>query len=225
MIKGCAKLDKMKIDLHFINSTEDQKKKCKIILGQSAYKQRLGNKELKVLPKHRNSSYKKFSEIAFLVNDWIKVQDSLEMIFNLLVGPEHSLCVLSYLKTNNISPECFAEYLVQEHSIYLLNSENQILQVDQFIRDTDINKKPRRKMSRKKNTPKFISYHVLYVGKQKQLTFPDHIPYEQGQAIHCSGVNLNNYSAKYNDTWYLFKDSELEEKTTNFSFKNFRITL
>lgn len=231
----------MKKDLRFIKPTEDQKKKCKIILGQSAYKQKLGDTELKVLPKHQTIHYKNFSEIAFLVSDWIKVQDSLEMIFNLLVGPSHSLSVLSYLKTHNISPECFAEYLAQEHSIYLFNSKDQVSHVTQFIRVTDIkssqkvfrkksckkkmNKKNmlRKKASIKKNIPKYVSYHVLYVGDQTPLPLLSHIPYERGQAIHCSGVNLNKYSNKYYNTWYLFKDSELKGKTNNFSFQNFRI--
>jgi hypothetical protein len=66
-----------------LNSKNKKKDKIlKIIIGESSYKQELNGTEFKVNSK--KPPFKDFECISFLVNDWIKVQDSLEMMFNLL---------------------------------------------------------------------------------------------------------------------------------------------
>ena len=58
-------------------------KELKIIIGQEPYKQGLKGKDFKV-----NTSKYPYcrigNNVAFFVRDWIKIQDSLEMIFNLI---------------------------------------------------------------------------------------------------------------------------------------------
>jgi len=63
--------------------------------------------------------------VAFLVTDWIKIQDSLEMIFNLLTGDSvRSLKVLSYLRKEQIPAHEFACYLYENYNLILINRFN-----------------------------------------------------------------------------------------------------
>lgn len=93
----------------------------KIIIGQEPYKQSLNNIEFKVT--NESCPYDKLGkEVAFLVKDWIKIQDSLEMIFNLLFnGSINSLKVLAYLRENSIKAHEFADYLYRKYRIILTN--------------------------------------------------------------------------------------------------------
>jgi hypothetical protein len=66
-----------------------QSDEFKLIIGIRPYKQKLGNKKLAVDLRNtilQNTLYNGFDKVAFLVSDWIKIQSSLEMIFNLLSG-------------------------------------------------------------------------------------------------------------------------------------------
>ena len=66
-------------------------KEIKVIIGEQPYKQSLNGISFAVDgTKSIVPIYKTTGNISFLVSDWIKVQDSLEMIFNLLFGHELS---------------------------------------------------------------------------------------------------------------------------------------
>lgn len=68
----------------------------KTIVGQQPYKQRLGEMPLAVDgTESAVEIYRRTGNIPFLVANWIKVPDSLEMLFNLLFGQTWSLTALS----------------------------------------------------------------------------------------------------------------------------------
>ena len=57
----------------------------KVIIGQQPYKIKLNDVKFEV--SHFIYPYNKLgNSVAFLVTNWIKIQDSLEMIFNLLLN-------------------------------------------------------------------------------------------------------------------------------------------
>ncbi|MGY3806290.1 hypothetical protein ACWNG8_03970 [Aeromonas veronii] len=104
-----------------------------IIEGECRYLQALGGIRFAFSAKkyksffNRNGCtvYDNFDVVSFLVTNWIKVQDSLEMLFNLLTGsPIKSLKMLSYLREKNIPPQEFSLYLYQSHKIILINRFN-----------------------------------------------------------------------------------------------------
>lgn len=98
---------------------QSEENEIKIILGLAPYKQKVGDSLLRVdVP---NDSYYGFTEVAFFVNKWMKVQDSLEMIFNLFFEAKYSLAFLNYLKKSSIDPYEFANYLLEKHNVLLIN--------------------------------------------------------------------------------------------------------
>ncbi len=104
----------LRMNLIFILSQNDD---FKLIIGIRPYKQKLGKKELAVDIKNtslQTTLYNSFDKAAFLVRDWVKIQSSLEMIFNLLCGSSiKSLEMLAWLRKNQICPIEFAEYLLE----------------------------------------------------------------------------------------------------------------
>lgn len=193
---------------------EPNNSELKIIIGVCPYKQTLGSKPLKVsVNPTTNSIYHNFNnEIAFLVDDWIKVQDSLEMIFNLFCRPNKSLELISYLKSSNISPVNFANFLFTYYKIILVNhlNSNNISQrnsILNLIQSHSSNNK----------------VHVLFIGEKAYFSLPQNTNIEYAKALHCSGVNLNNNPVLYHDIWYNLNSQALTHRTLNFTLDTFRI--
>lgn len=186
-----------------------------IIEGQQPYKQTLNsNNSLCVtIPQPLNNSfYSGFDHIAFLVSDWIKIQDSLEMIFNLLTGDsERSLMVLSYLRKNRIPATEFAFYLEHIHKLVLINRKN--IQGNLISPHT---------IKEIKNAKRTKPVHFLGVGDRGYKRIKSNSS-AFGEAIHPSGVNLNNHPADYYDTWYKLDNSKIENKTNNFDIELFSV--
>ncbi|WP_421345840.1 hypothetical protein [Aeromonas veronii] len=156
--------------------------------------------------------YGAYNEIAFLVSDWIKIQDSLEMIFNLLCGShKKSICMLAYLRENNISALEFALYLNVRHNFIFIN---------RFCSGGN------------RNLPKtigLINYlqggfevHVLMVGTRDSKGLSGASD-EFGCCIHPSGVNLNLHSVNYYNLWYLLDNNYVSNKTAGFDISNFSV--
>lgn len=184
----------------------------KFIIGQSPYKQKLGSKPLKVsVNATTNPVYNNFSEVAFLVNDWVKVQDSLEMIFNLLCTPNKSLEMISYLKSNNISPIEFTNFLFERFKIVLVNHFDSNNNSQQNI----ISNLIKRYSS--------CNIYVLFVGKKASFQLPQNISIEAARALHSSGNVLNTNSSGYYETWYKLNNSALKDRSPNFTLDVFRI--
>lgn len=188
---------------------EPNNSELKIIVGVCAYKQTIRATPLKVsVVAPINPIYKSFDEIAFLVTDWVKAQDSLKMIFNLFCRPNKSLELLSYLKSKNISPIDFANFLFDRYKIILVNHhvkhKNNILKL---IKSHSVNNK----------------VHVLIVGEKASFSLPQNPNIEYAQALHSSGVNLNNSPMLYHDTWYNLNNQALKQRTSNFTLDTFRI--
>lgn len=188
---------------------EPNNSELKIIVGVCAYKQNLGTIPLKVSAVAPiNPIYTPFDEVAFLVTDWVKVQDSLEMIFNLFCRPNKSLELLSYLKSKNISPIDFANFLFDRYKIILVNHHvNQKNNILNLIDSHSVSNK----------------VHVLFVGANASFSLPQNPNIEYAQALHSSGVNLNNSPMLYHDTWYNLNNQALTHKTPNFTLDTFRI--
>src|ERR1017187_2354858 len=152
----------------------------KVIIGEQPYKQSLNNIPFAVDGTTSNISiYQKTKNISFLVSDWIKVQDSLEMIFNLMFGQQRSLCALAYLRCNEITPIQFAEFLWSKAKILLLNRH-----VDVIDYAPDIKAFIEQHASESKA-------HILFVGKKSESNFPSlSCSNATAIAIHPSGTNL-----------------------------------
>jgi hypothetical protein len=171
-----------------------------IIEGEKPYIQTLGkrNQSLAFNLKQREKNYlnKKlslnvyanFDNIAFLVRGWIKIQDSLEMIFNLLTGSSsRSLEVLSYLRKNRIPTCCFAAYLFNKHKLILVNRSSGYPAINSLISSLPSN------------------VNVLMIGKRKFGDYQNNSKVQHlGFVLHPSGRNLNSNSnsQQYYDTWY-----------------------
>ncbi|QGM30156.1 hypothetical protein GI482_07100 [Bacillus sp. N3536] len=184
----------------------------KIIIGQSPYKQKLGSIPLKVsVNRTVNPVYNNFSEVAFLVNDWIKVQDSLEMIFNLFCRPNISLKMISYLKSNNISPIQFADFLFERYKIVLVNHFDSNENSQQSIILNLINRYPS------------CDVYVLFVGEKTSFQLPQSRNIMKARALHPSGKVLNTNTSGYYDTWYNLNNSALKNISPNFTLDIFRI--
>ncbi|MBQ4665335.1 hypothetical protein [Aeromonas hydrophila] len=195
-----------------------------IIEGECRYLQALGGIRFALSAKkyksffNRNGCtvYDNFDVVSFLVTNWIKIQDSLEMLFNLLTGdPVKSLKMLSYLREKSIPTEEFSLYLYQSHKIILINRFNY----------------PPKHKKRKSQRLHIISMikslnsqcHYLIVGDRPHLSISSiGNVIEIGKIIHPSGVVLNNYRKEYFRTWYQLNDNACKYKTSNFSLLNFK---
>lgn len=187
----------------------------KILIGEQPYKQSLNSIEFAVDGKCSSVEiYKETENVAFLVSEWIKVQDSLEMIFNLMFGTENSLEALACLKKSKITPLKFSEFLWNQAKFILLNRH--------------VKEKDKQKTIAKfiKNQSKSIPVNILFVGNEAESNFPP-LPDNclSACAIHPSGTNLNfsGRRIRYYDNWYTFQGKELTKKSENFSLTKFQI--
>lgn len=199
-------------DLFKQNNKEDNNKEdLKIIIGQSPYKQKINGKEFKV-SSCKNPYCELGETVAFFVTDWIKIQDSLEMIFNLLFnGSINSLKVLSYLRENKIPADEFADYLYINHNLVLTNitinnKDCNIKRIESFIKD---------------NNNKNI--YLLLVGKKATKILNGQVDKyikDFVEFIHPSGQNLNKPKCQqiYFNNWYSFK---INNNSKNFIIKKF----
>lgn len=179
----------------------------KLIIGLKPYFQYLNKKPLAVHPtkKSYNSIYDdfKFKSIAFLVTDWIKIQDSLEMIFNLIFGNNViSLNALAYLRQNKIDPEEFALYLLTKHRIILINrhdNNDNKYNIQRLVDHLMEIKEPEEKIN------------ILFVGKKSKtkLYLKKDNQIKLGEIIHPSGVNLNLKSNEYYEAWFKLQNKEI----------------
>ena len=194
-----------------------------IIEGECKYLQRVGETNLaldvedgaRIFDQYNCNVYEGFDVVSFLVKDWIKIQDSLEMLFNLISGDiKKSLRLLSYLRDQNISAHEFAVYLYGRHRIVLIN---------RFTHPkNDENRKSQ--LSKIKMMIKKINAdcHILVVGDRQygELENEEHVV-ELGRVLHSSGVVLNTKSGDYYKTWYQFDDSACRYRTDGFSLSKF----
>ncbi|GJQ61092.1 MAG: hypothetical protein SCALA702_01450 [Melioribacteraceae bacterium] len=191
-----------------------------IIEGEQPYRQILNDKRLAVeidenlknyLQQNSCDVYDEFDSVAFLVRDWIKIQDSLEMLFNLMTGNSHkSLAVLSYLRTKQIPINEFVLYLYNHRKIILVNRFK--FPLNKSVRKSQL-------MALKRIIQKLNNVHLLVVGNRACKFLRKKV--SLGNAIHTSGVVLNNFPEQYYRTWYLFNDDNLKEKSENFSLRLF----
>lgn len=192
------------------------KNELKIILGQEPYKQKFGGISLKVDSKL--SPYKELNKtIAFFTTKWIKIQDSLEMIFNLLFnGSVNGTKALAYLRENEIDVEEFADYLYKDFNIILINENKNRVNIKNFI----------------KTESKDI--YLLLVGYESQdfykVLSKSKKKFEKEVAgkikgvinfIHPSGYNLNNKNSsnKLYKNWYELKSNVALENQYIDKFK------
>jgi hypothetical protein len=191
----------------------------KVIIGQNRYKQKLGTTEFAVsFSDTLHPFYQGFSEVAFLVTDWIKIQDSLEMVFNLLTGSsKKALQVLSYLRCNDISAIEFANYLVEKRNLVLINRKNgpNELNLDEHIC----------KLTQSINT-EHGSVEILYVGEKSivpSLNDAKGLIKKISRVIHPSGVTLNTLSEEYYAVWYQQDNKALKPHLEDVDLANFKV--
>lgn len=187
------------------------------LADNSPYKQKIGQEILRTDIKKSNCGlYSGFSQIAFFTNQWMKIQDSLEMIFNLLTGNSTtSLEILAYLRRNKntASPCAFARYLSINHNMVLINRRNEkgISQVSQI-------KKLLRTIRGKNNN---VSINILFIGdSQIHKDFGIH---KSGYVIHPSGYNLNNNPELYSKVWFEFQDTAIKTNINHIKKPRFSI--
>jgi len=187
----------------------------KIIIGEQPYKQALNNVPFSV--DGSSSSvliYKEIGNVSFLVSDWIKIQDSLEMVFNLIFGHKRSLLALAYLRENHIPPIDFADFLWTKARLILLN---------RYVDDYDFGGKI--KLFIEKNTQSGATSHILFVGNESENNFPSlSCVYKSAISIHPSGVNINfkNRRLRYYDNWIDCNNANLV-KNNGLSLSSFRV--
>ncbi len=195
-----------------------------IIEGECRYLQAVGGKALAIevaevkqfFNQNGCTAYDEFDVVSFLVKDWIKIQDSLEMLFNLVTGDfKRSLRVLSYLRYNDIPAHEFALYLYSSRRIVLVN---------RFTHPAGNERRESQLPDIKKLIGMVIKVdcHVLIVGDRgyEELENLEHVV-ELGRVLHPSGVVLNMHSADYYKTWYQFDDKVCRYTTDGFSLSNF----
>lgn len=180
----------------------------KIIIGQEPYKCELNGIKFKVSSSICPYNYLGYS-VSFLVTDWIKIQDSLEMVFNLLFkNTVNSIKVLSYLRENKdkITAEQFANYLYRKYSIVLTNNS--------IDNDSD-NIENIKKLIERLDKPTYL----LIVGNSASESFDKMDKSKmniKGYAkfIHPSGQVLGNPCCRerYFNNWYNLKDSSDEQQ-------------
>ncbi|MFT4413901.1 hypothetical protein ACLM5H_08585 [Fredinandcohnia humi] len=201
---------------------KDNKKILKVVIGQQPYMQKLGGVNFSV--SYNKNVYKDIGNIAFFVSKWIKVQDSLEMVFNLLFGRENSIKVIVFLKEHNVSPQEFAEYLYEEHRVFLVNRFGLKLSKNDKNRPQNLEKiisKIKSELIAKKVT----SASVLFIGDETSKRIQSIEKCEWGLVVHPSGVNLNNskQNRKYYQIWYEADENAVEKKSDNFKLQDFRV--
>jgi hypothetical protein len=182
-----------------------QSDEFKLIIGIRPYKQKLGNKKLAVdittNTTLQNTLYNGFNEIAFLVRDWVKIQSSLEMIFNLLSGSSiKSLEILAWVRGNKISPIKFAKYLLNVHKLMLVNKENS--------KGNCISSKIKTLVRTINSQNQKVN--ILFTGSiffSQELKKNSGIKNDLGWVYHPSGYNLNEFSINYEDIWYKFNQN------------------
>jgi hypothetical protein len=188
-----------------------------IIEGEQPYLQKLGDKSFAVKVNKEEIKcdiYNSFDTIAFLVNDWIKIQDSLEMIFNLLTGGSNkSLKMLSYLREHTISTFEFACYLYEKRKILLINR----------FAFPNKNKKRESNLSVIKKTisdlPGSNNVFMLIVGNRNFKSLKKIA--RLGKVIHPSGIVLNTKPNDYYETWYKFNNNRLIKDSDDFNLSMF----
>lgn len=200
-----------------------QSDEFKLIIGIRPYKQKLGNKKLAVdittNTTFQNTLYNGFNEISFLVRDWVKIQASLEMIFNLLSGSSSkSLEILAWLRKNKISPIEFAKYLLDTHKLILVNKEDS--------KGNCISSNIRKLVRIINNQNQKVN--ILFTGSiffSQGLKKNNGIKNNLGWVYHPSGYNLNKYSINYEDIWYNFNQNEVKNtsKAKTVKLNNFMI--
>lgn len=186
---------------------EKTKEQLNIILGQEPYKLSLNGTPFKV--KNTKYPYRKLGGyVAFLVTDWIKIQDSLEMICNLLFnGTVNSLKVLAYLRENKIGADGFSNYLFCNYGIILTNIRN--------LTDDDKTDDDKTGDLQKDNIKNLIlelgrSTNLLSVGSKSiekcneiKSDIGNKISIDIYECIHPSGNNLiNGRDKEYYENWY-----------------------
>ncbi len=195
----------------------------KIIIGEAPYKQRLGKTPLKQYC--ISNFYNNFYYVSFVVNQWIKITDSLEAIFNLLFQDSVlSIRAIVYLKANNISAKDFALYLLEKHKILLIN---------RYLDSKKKNKKFNGMKDRKQyllnllnlltsNNTNNIVIKILFVGKEslKDLNLNFNNVFF-GEVIHPSSNNIGK--SGYFEIWYNFDDNYINNKKGNINLKDFSI--
>lgn len=184
----------------------------KMIIGKQPYLQKIGNKEIRVdITGTSIKYYKFFNTAAFVVNDWVKVQDSLEMIFNLLTRDSaKTLKILSFLRTKKdiITPVKFIQYLLDRHNMILVNKYDKDGIKSNAIKE--ITKKINEDESQKVNIL-FIGDNQFYQGLQGTNGLINNI----GYVFHSSGVVLNMYPKLYEEIWYKFNESYVKNESKN----------
>lgn len=190
------------------------KESYNIIIGEAPYKQKL-IKDFKAQYNYAKPEiYRSIGHVAFFVTDWIKIQDSLEMIFNILTGDSNSsIKMLCHLRNNNVPTDEFALYLYEKCKIIFVN------------RYSSKNKKEFEGDARENicNYLKDKTGNVLFIGKNSSFEISNR--WNHAKCLHPSGTNLNNYSEKYFRTFYKFDSASYEKifKTENFDISNFKI--
>lgn len=180
----------------------------KVIIGQEPYKCELNGIKFKVSSSIYPYNYLGDS-VSFLVTDWIKIQDSLEMVFNLLFkNTANSIKVLSYLRENKdkITAEQFANYFYRKYSIVLTNNS--------IDNDSD-NIENIKELIERLDKPTYL----LIVGNPASESFDKMDKSKmniKGYAkfIHPSGQVLGNpyCRERYFNNWYNLKDSSDEQQ-------------
>ncbi|MFT8872854.1 MAG: hypothetical protein ABF868_11260 [Sporolactobacillus sp.] len=177
------------------------KNQNRMIIGERPYKQRIGSYDLKLQRGNMN--------IAFLTTEWIKITDTLEALFSLLFYSRvKGIKALSFFMENRIKPIDFADYLEQNHRIYLIN------------RLDEMNK------SNLQNIKNILSsveenFQILFLGNK---AFKDSSRIQKGndciQVLHPSGYNISTNSNDYYSTWYKFR---LLNNNSNLNLRSFSI--
>lgn len=179
----------------------------KIIIGQCPYKLSLetpkGKKNLKV----KNERYP-YSDIdkttAAFVTDWMKIQDTLEMMGNLLFNKsKNCINVLSYLRCEGIKANEFADYLFDYYKIILTN-------LNDYKGNSNIRK------IKSVIEKECLENYILAVGKdaskELEIAFKTEISnnyVKLNSVIHPSGRNLaktGNTNKQYYTDWYDLQD-------------------
>lgn len=199
---------------HIESNGEDEQ--FKLIIGISPYKQKVGNICLRVDAKTNYKEYSGFRQIAFLVNRWIKIQDSIEMIFNLLAGDcVRALQILSYLREHQISAVKFAEYLLERHGLMLVNRIG-VEYEEKGISEQDQKKSIEDVISQKMQEGKHVSV-LLVGGNNMSFKIDGFNGFKCGKVLHPSGANLSKsgMALKYYKTWYEFATDSISGKSNS----------
>lgn len=196
-----------------LNKNENE---LKIILGQEPYKQKFGKTSLKV--DSNLSPYKELNKtIAFFTTKWIKIQDSLEMIFNLLFnGSVNGTKALAYLRENKIDVKEFADYLYKDFNIILINEKNNRNNIKNFIKKWNKDTYLLLVGCQSQDFYKVLNNSKRKVEKEVAGKIKGVINF-----IHPSGYNLNNKNSsnKLYKNWYELKSNVALENQYIDKFK------